>query len=771
MIRVLIGLFMVFSQGCGYTPPVKESLCAQVPSPASVQVEKGKPFMINQNTEIIYPVGKTELLNGTYLVMSEIEKQIGVTFKTIADSKGTTAKGTTANRMIYRYDPTLKAEAFRLSVNADSVVVVAKDAAGFFYGAQSLFHALLQQKQKPYLLPAIQIEDHPEMAYRGAMLDVSRHFFSVGQVKRFIDLLAMHRLNYFHWHLTDDQGWRIEIKKYPELTRVGAWRGKDENRYGGFYTQEEIKEVVAYAAKRSITIIPEIDLPGHTTAALAAYPQLACVKRPYEVSLESGGVHKDVVCLGQEFSWQFAKDVLKEVADLFPSSYLHIGGDEVPRDRWKACSRCQDAIRQYGLKETDGHSPEDLLQGKFNEQMALYLKGLGKKMIGWDEVLSHQIDPETVIMSWRGLGRGVQAMKKGHPVIFSSNGHFYLNNYQSSDMGSEPKATGGLVLMQKLYEAELMVPETTDQQRQLALGAEICLWTSYVPDDETLDYMMLPRLAAFSEFAWSGSRRGRYVDFLERLPIMIDLYRKLGYNYASHFFEIKDGYQLDQANKRLEVTLKGLEGTDIYYTLDGRKPTLNSKKYTAPFFVAKDADLRAIAYTPSGLCSDVLKKAIRINKATFADIRLLTSPSERYAGDNGKVLVDGVRSSAFHTTGMWVGYNPNPMEAVIDLGNEQLVKQVRLSSLTDMSSYIMGIERVDVEISIDGKNFKQVSTRSFEAPEATMEGKRLDNLELNFLEIPARYVIVRAYGFKALPEGHSGAGHSPFLFVDEIEIN
>ncbi|WP_417187347.1 family 20 glycosylhydrolase [Bacteroides sp.] len=735
----------------------------QVPLPVYVEEGTEEPFVIDGQTVLAYPSEEGWMQN-VFPEISRMEKYIGWKLKRTLSVGNVPEK----NTILFRYNPALRKEGFRLKVHTDSVVVEVKDAAGAFYSAQWLTHTLMLQGRSSFMLPVMRMEDYPEMSYRGAMLDVSRHFFTVEQVKRFIDLLAAHRLNYFHWHLTDDQGWRIEIKKYPKLTEVGAWRGEGADRYGGFYTQEEIREVVSYAAERVITVVPEIDLPGHTTAALAAYPQLGCTGGPYAVAMESGGVHKDVMCMGKEFSYQFAREVLAEVATLFPSPYIHIGGDEVPRDRWESCRYCQDAIRRQGLRGDDSHSAEDMLQGKFNVQMADCLRKLGKKMVGWDEVLSEHIDPETVIMSWRGLGRGMKALGGGHPVIFSSNGHFYLNNYQAGDMENEPKATGGLVMMQKLYEAELIPSDTVD--KDLVLGAEACLWSSYVTDNRTLDYMLLPRLAAFSEVVWSGGRRKNYADFLKRLPAMLKLYERLGYTYAPHFFEIKSDYRQDAERKRLEILLESLENAEIYYTLDGSLPTERSEKYVTPLYVSKSSVLRAVAYLPSGLRSDLLEKEIKVNKATFAEIELLSAPAERYAGDGGAVLVDGVRSAAFHTTGMWTGYYAHPLEAVIDLGSDRAVQRVCISSLTDMSSYIMGIKEMEVAVSTDGKKFRQVATRAFEAPVARMEGKRQDLLVLDFEQVQVRYIRVTARGFGALPPGHSGAGETPFLFVDEIEV-
>lgn len=667
------------------------------------------------------------------------------------------------------YSKDLPSEGFQVKVEENRVRIEAADASGLFYGGQWLLQSLALQ-DAGYAWPACAVKDFPQLQYRGAMLDVSRNFFSVEEVKRFIDMLAVHRLNYFHWHLTDDQGWRIEISEYPRLTEIGAWRGEGSQKTGGFYTQDEIREVVRYAAAQRITVVPEIDLPGHSSAVLAAYPELGCTGGPYRVAMESGGVHKDVLCLGNEKAYQFAREVLKEVAALFPSSYVHIGGDEVPRTRWEACPKCQKAIARYGLKDTEGHSAEDLLQGEFNRQMAGYLKTLGKKMVGWDEVLSDNIDRETVVMSWRGLERGIKALKAGHPVIFSSNGHFYFNNYQVEDVTNEPVATGSLVEMQKVYEADWNAAALPAGERERILGAEACLWTSYVDNEEILEYMMLPRLAAFAEVAWTGDRRGDYTDFLNRLPQMLRLYQKMGWNVAPHYFKVEAGYSSSMEKKQLEIELKSLKDAEIYYTLDGTAPLKASLKYVQPVGLSEDARLTAVAYLPCGLVSDTFRTEIKISKASFCPIELRTSPSERYPGEGGRVLVDGARSKAFHTTGMWVGYFGEPMDVVVDLGTSQQCAQVVVSSLTDMGAYIMGIQRLEVQVSADGKDFVKVGEREFPEPPVQMEGKRTDCLKVDFTPVEARYVRVIGQGFPALPSWHSGAGETPFVFVDEVSV-
>lgn len=738
------------------TSEMQQSAYVEIPVPASVSMKGASSFVLTDKTVIVLPSELKGWWSSTFLFNERVKKCMGDTLSIVGSEEQQAASA-----ICLRKNPELPSEGFTLHVDAEKICIESGDEAGAFYGMQLLAQSLALQDKAPFTFSAMEMRDYPEMAYRGAMLDVSRHFFIVEQVKRFIDLLAMHRLNYFHWHLTDDQGWRMEVKKYPKLTEVS----KD------YYTQEEIKDVIAYARQRCITVVPEIDLPGHTTAALVAYPQLGCTGGPYEMTEDRGGVHKDVLCMGKSFSYQFAKDVLAEVAALFPSPYIHIGGDEVPRDRWKQCLHCQKAILQHHLKADKTHSAEDLLQGEFNVQMAAYLKTLGKQMIGWDEVLSDYIDPSTIIMSWRGLEQGFKALKKGHPVIFSSTGHFYFNNCQTENVEDEPVVSSGLLPMQKVYEAPLSISGQTGQERTLVLGAEACLWTSHVEDNRTLDYMMLPRLAAFSEVAWSGNRRGEYEDFLRRLPVMLDLYKKAGFVYADHFFGLNASYVPDLAKNQLNVTLSSIKDATVYYTLDGSTPDQHSSVYQSALCIDHSCLLKAVAYNSFGLCSDVLQKEIKFTKSTCREITLLTAPEERYAGEGGKVLIDGVRSRPFHTTGLWVGYLTSPLEAVVDLGERQPVKQVVLSSLTDMGSYIMGIRQIEVYASDDGQTFTRLAEREFTAPPAKMQGKKIENLTLDFSETKARFVKVAARGFEALPEGHSGAGQPPFLFVDEIEIN
>lgn len=769
-----------------------------IPQPKIVQQNTQGVFTFNEDISFTFAPGTEEFQKAAEVSIKSIEKYTGFEFnrgqgvnKTVANraaitenKRATTAAFVDKDCVFFQRNDSVQSEGFIIDVTENKITVQASDYAGAFYAYQWIYNTLLLQDktqtqtkthaqthaQTQKTLPIMHIEDYPSTAYRGAMLDVARSFFTVDEVKKFIDMIAMHRLNHFHWHLTDDQGWRVEIKAYPELTRIGSQQKKGSPLRDGFYTQEEIKDIINYAEQRAITIIPEIDMPGHSSAALASYPKLGCTGGPYEVASEPGGVHRDVLCLGNDFTWKFAKDVLTEIASLFPAPYIHIGGDEVPRTRWENCKKCQRIIRKFGLRDVDGFSAEDLLQGKFNEQMALFLKTLNKKMIGWDEVLSDNIDSSTVIMSWRGLGRGTRALKKGHEVIFSSNGHFYFNNYQSTDIENEPVSTGGYLPMSKVFEAQWNTDNLTEEERQNILGVEACLWTSFVRSYEVMNYKMLPRLAAFADVAWGNNSRD-YAEFLDRLPCMLSLYDKLGYVYSPIFFDVNANYVSNMEEKCLNVSLSTIDGAVIHYTLDGSVPTENSSIYKKPLKIKDDCVIKAMAYSRSGLASNLFSKEVKINKATFSNIELLTETHEKYTGNDGKVLLDGVRSISFHTTGMWVGYLNNPMEAVIDLGDVKTINQVVLSSFTDMSAYIMGISAVKVAVSDDGKNYESVAEVEYDFADDADSEKIIRNLEVDFDNVDARYVKLFVEGFEALPSWHSGAGSRPFFFIDEIEVN
>ncbi|MDR1414593.1 MAG: beta-N-acetylhexosaminidase [Odoribacteraceae bacterium] len=506
-----------------------------IPRPAALQVMPGS-FSLTPKTVINVVAGTDELLPACRFFSALVERSLGIPLE-ITRGK---ARGKAINLTV---DASLGEEAYTLIARKKSVDITAGSARGIFYAFQTLRQLLPAGVESGEAAPSISIqnvaiEDEPRLAYRGMMLDVARHFFPVEDVKTYIDMLALHKINRFHWHLTDDQGWRIEIKKYPRLTEIGSTRpetviGKNTGNYdgiphGGFYTREQIQEVVQYAADRFITVIPEIELPGHALAALAAYPELGCTGGPYNVATW-WGVFNEVFCAGNEQTFAFLEGVLEEVIPLFPSEYIHIGGDECPKVRWKACRKCQARIKAEGLAD------EHELQSYFVQRMERFLNARGKKIIGWDEILEGGISKTATVMSWRGTKGGIEAAKLGNRVVMSPNSHAYFDYYQSKDTKNEPYAIGGFVPLSKVYSLD-PTEGLDEQEASMIYGAQANLWTEYISDIRHVQYMTLPRMAALAEVAWTPQSLREYNDFLKRAIVLTNRYKSLGYNFATHLF-------------------------------------------------------------------------------------------------------------------------------------------------------------------------------------------------------------------------------------------
>ena len=466
------------------------------------------------------------------------------------------ASGTSGSKFVFKADQSLGDEEYTIEVSAKKAVVKASGLNGFVYALESIKQLLPAEIYTGTLsaatcwcLPCLKIQDEPRFGYRGMHLDVSRHFFDANEVKKYIDIMAIHKLNVLHWHLTDDQGWRLEIKKYPQLTEHGAIRkqtiighGRDRKGYdntpygeGFYYTQEQVKEIIDYAAAKGIEIIPEIDLPGHMLAALACFPELGCTGGPYDV-WGRWGIADDVLCVGKEETMKFLEDVLAEVADLFPSEYVHIGGDECPKVRWETCPHCQAKIAELGLKDDDKHKAEHYLQSYVTNRMEQFLSTKGKRIIGWDEILEGEIAPNATVMSWRGVEGGLEAVRMGHDAIMVPYTHLYLDYYQSKDTANEPLAIGGYVPVELVYSFEPFTEDMTDEEKSHILGIQANLWTEYIPTDTQLEYMLLPRLSALSEIQWCEPENKDYERFLGNMESMRKIYDILGYNYAKHIF-------------------------------------------------------------------------------------------------------------------------------------------------------------------------------------------------------------------------------------------
>jgi hexosaminidase len=508
-----------------------------IPLAKNIELKDGFTFTINENVRInVESKSKAQKRNAEFL-QSFISEKLGLKLKIASGSKKegviTLAIDTTISH----------SEGYKINIEKYKVTITGKTEAGVFYGIQTLCKSI-PDTSGFVQLPPVEITDAPRFNYRGMHLDISRHFFSINFIKKYIDILALHQVNTFHWHLTDDQGWRIEIKKYPLLTKIGSKRNQtvvgnrksgiyDSIPYGGFYTQKQIKEVVRYASDRYITVVPEIDMPGHMLAALAAYPQLGCTGGPYKVA-ETWGIFDDVLCPGNEKTFEFVENVLSEVIGLFPSKYIHIGGDECYKTKWKVCPKCQERIKSEGLNTDTLHLPENKLQSYFITRVEKFVNNKDRQIIGWDEILEGGLAPNAAVMSWRGVRGGIEAAKSGHKVIMTPNSHLYFDYYQSSERTTEPLAIGGFVPVENVYNYEPIPAELNETEGKYVIGAQANLWTEYITTEKQAEYMLLPRLAALSEVQWTKQEQKNYADFLVRLPNLTEIYKKRNYNFAKH---------------------------------------------------------------------------------------------------------------------------------------------------------------------------------------------------------------------------------------------
>lgn len=624
--------------------------------------------------------------------------------------------------IVFCDDPELGAEEYTLDVNRKGISISASTSAGYVYAIQTLKQLMPAEiwggekdPKADWKIKAVSVRDYPRFGYRGVLLDCARHFFSIEEVYRFIDILVAHKMNRLHWHLTDDQGWRIEIKKYPLLTEVGAWRngtmvGRDWNsddhiRYGGYYTQEQLKAVVAYAAERGMTIIPEIDLPGHMQAVLTAYPQLGCCGGPYEVR-KIWGVSDDVLCAGNEQTYRLLEDVLTEVMDIFPSEYIHIGGDECPKLRWESCPKCQARIKELGLRSDEHFKAEEYLQSYVMNRVEAFLNAHGRRIIGWDEVLEGNVSQSATIMSWRGAAGGIKAAQSGRDAIMSPNSYIYLDYCQSRNMAGEPLCIGGYVPVTRVFEYEPYDEQMTPEECTHILGVQGNLWTEYIATPDHLEYMLLPRAAALSEVQWCMPERKDWNSFSAGMQHMRKVYDAMGVNYATHMF---DG--------RLDAEKEG--GDRMNHKAVGKQAVLNTKPHLNYTFHAPDE------------------------------------------------LFDGRLGTTSFTSGAWIGWEGCPMDVAVKIGKK--IQSVAVRALSAKGDWIFAPTWIKVYASSDGKEFTQIGQAEFE--EETDESyDGIQEYVVEFEPQRVKYLKVQAGTVDKLPSWHTGAGGKAFLFVDEVIV-
>ena len=735
-----------------------------IPKPASVVWSKGT-FAITSKTKII--AQKKEFISDAEAFNDLLEKTAGLRFQASRGRVSELPFLEAKSAIVLKEDASLSSEAYTLRIDNDQITI-AGNGAGVWYGLLTVLQMIPAGSKLPFNIPCGEIQDSPRYQWRGMHLDVGRHFFPVDFIKRYIDYLSMYKMNTFHWHLTEDQGWRIEIKKYPKLTEIGAWRNGsmvgpysaqqfDSVRYGGYYTQGQVRDIVAYAAKRHVTVVPEIEMPGHSTAALAAYPWLSCTGGPFEVG-KAWGVYEDVYC-AKDSTFNFLEDVLEEVLPLFPGKYIHIGGDESPKTRWKECPQCQAVIKKEGLKD------EHELQSYFIQRIEKFVNSKGKQIIGWDEILEGGLAPNAAVMSWRGTEGGIAAAKQKHNAVMTPGSHCYFDYYQGTP-AYEPLAIGGYTTVDRVYSYEPTPDELSPEGQKYILGAQGNVWTEYMTSSQQVEYMALPRMAALAEVVWSPKEQRDYEDFRPRLLNHFKVLDRLGVNYSRAIYEVKLTVKPAESGDGVVVALSSaFDSTGLRYTLDGSEPTVSSFRYTAPILLTKTCELKAAYYDGKTLAGRIVTQVFTFSKSTGKRISLVTSPDQRYPGDGAFTLVDGIRGDTTRFGQNWLGWQGPDVEAVIDLGSSQEFSRISMNTINAEASWIYPPRSVSVLVSQDGMDFSQAKELSSE--EILRQGQ---SLSIQFSSQIARFVKVIARNAGTIPEGKPGAGSPAWVFVDEIVV-
>lgn len=784
--RNLFLILYVISATCSQLQAQKLSI---TPMPVSIKypAQKGS-FTISPKTQIVvHSIGHE---NSFFYLNDVLRGKYGLQLLSWMD---TSLTRNVIHLNYARYDHPIPG-AYTVTVNKDGIWLEGDNATGVFYAVQTLLQLFPAEKTQSVTLPFMTITDYPRFSYRGLMLDVGRHFTPVAEVKKIIDQMAKMKMNYFHWHLTDDQGWRIQIKKYPELTEKGAWRngtligrfpgnGNDNKQYGGYYTQAEIHDIVEYAEKRYITIVPEIELPGHSSAAIASYPWLSCfpnersaiptsmssitsLNEKGKIVQETWGVHNDVFCAGNDSTFTFLENVLTEVMQLFPGKYIHIGGDECPKINWKRCDRCQRRMKAEGLNS------EEELQSFFIRRIEGFLNKRGKSIIGWDEILEGGLAPNAIVMSWRGEEGGIEAAKQKHEVIMTPGDYVYINRAQS--INEDSINIGGYLPLEKVYAYEPVPKELSVTEAKYVLGAQANLWTEYINNTSLTEYMLFPRLIALSEVLWTPKNKKNWNDFASRLP---DNFRKLdfyGFNYGKAIYDLHDSVYAQ--NGKLYWKLRSFSKSPIQAGLNFDINNNSSYKndsilplYKGPINIYNSVRAEAVifdSYTKKRISK--LQRTFVFHKAIAKSVKLAEPTAAKYRGNGGNLsLVNGLTSEKGIESDEWLGWQGKDMVATIDLGMIEKINNVIVHALEDKGSWIHLPKNVEVSVSADGVNFKTVGNSTEFKPEKFGMG----TYTINFEQTAIRFVRVKAHQAGIIPAGNAGEGNPSWIFIDEIRVN
>jgi hexosaminidase len=637
---------------------------------------------------------------------------------------------------------------YELEIDSTGVKIIAFDIEGALSAVNTFKQIMLLSEQKDGMikLPHVNIHDSPRFSHRGLLLDCSRHFFPVETVKKYIDLLAFYKMNVLHWHLTEDQGWRIEIDKYPKLTEVGAWRIEaDGSRYGGFYTKEENKEVVSYAESRSVTVIPEIELPGHSQAAIAAYPHLSCTGEQVEV-VNDWGVFKEIYCAGNDSVFIFLEGVLTEVMELFPSKYIHIGGDEAPKFRWEHCDKCQKRITDEGLHD------EHELQSYFITRIETFLNENGRELIGWDEILEGGLSPNASVQSWRGMQHGKEAAEQKHNVVMSPTSHCYL------DYGLDA------INLEKVYSFN-PIPEGLEQEfEKYILGAEVNMWTEHVPNDSVLDNKVFPRLIAMAEVLWSGPG-GDFNNFYDRLQNHYPILENIGVSYGLEAEPIAVKTFVKKGKTYIEI-IPGLPNLTLEYSKgDGL-----AYSYEKPFELDRTMDLQVMAYKNNSNYGDVYEAELISHNALGVAPKYSAPYSNYYTAGGELGLTDGLKGSLNFRDGRWQGYSGNDVEMVLDLGEVKEIEAVEAGFYQYNNAWVFFPKSIDVDISSNGKEWEKFGDNKSTVPPERRGSQLLTIGVEKTTKIKTRYIRFIAKNMRKVPDWHEAAGSDAWIFIDEIIV-
>ena len=770
-IKTLFFLLAIALIGCAEKehPSFTEADLVLIPQPRSLELHSGS-FEITPETQFVIAEDSLEVLTG--ILNDLLVRSAGFTL-------GVTSEKTSNSIQLKRND-TLESEAYSLKVTNEKVTLGANSKLGFVYGLETIRQLLPKEIESTsevsdlaLYIPNVSIDDAPQYPYRGSHLDVSRHFFGKEYIKKHLDRMAFLKLNTFHFHLVDDQGWRIEIKKYPKLTEVGGFRVDQENKhwnartpndpddeatFGGFYTQEDIKEIVAYAKEKGIRVIPEIEMPAHVMSAIAAYPWLSCKEEP--IAVPSGGVWPitDIYCAGKESTFEFLEDVLTEVMELFPGEYIHAGGDEATKTDWETCPHCQKRMREEGLANTGE------LQSYFMKRIEKFLSAHNRTLIGWDEILEGGLPQKATVMSWRGFEGGWEATKAGHDVIMTPVSHMYFDYYQGSP-DYEPVAFNAFLPLEKVYAFSPVVDSMSVEQKKHVLGGQANLWSEYIPTEAHSEYMLFPRLTAAAEVLWSPEEKQDWQNYAQRVRKMMQRFDVMEINYAKSAFAIQPESEIDLETGKITVALKSeFPETEIHYVLDDAELTSESKVYEAPITIDSTTRVKAAVFENGKQMGDAMNKFFDFHQGVAKPVTYKFDYNASYASTGATALVDVLRGSKYFKDGRWQGWINNPAVVTIDLQELKDVQQVVVGTLEEQGTGIYFPEEVKVEVSQDRANFQQVAqtTRDYQPN----PGAKIENFKLDFEAQQAQYIRVSIQPLTKTPKG-GGA----WLFVDEILVN